>query len=306
MGFPNTTFRSELPHLMRKEFDQSNADTAGYLNVEHDEEGHHTHISAKSLKVKGPVAITGGPLTINGAPVTPGGGTIAPHHATHEPGGSDALVGAAWTGVANTFTQINNFTTILASVDVAATRNLSAAAATFSPFYVIGGINTASIRLALGASNRLSVLEGDSSASEDVEARSYYESPRTVPLGYWIDVPFSAANFTASGGAAWTVAAGNVAVDRYTLIGKTLLWTVYLTGGSISGATPAELYIKIPGGFTVKPYFAAATAQLNDATERRGTVYGNTSVVTIQQNPYAFFNINSSTIVMFTITLEIN
>jgi len=305
MGFPNTTFRSELPHLLRKEFDQSNADTAGYLNVEHDEEGHHTNITAKSLAVKGPVAITGGPLTVNGAPITPSGGTVAPHHATHEPGGSDALVGAAWTGVANTFTQPNNFTTINASVDVLANRNLSAGSAAFSPFYVIGGINTSSIRLALGGSNRLSILEGDGSTWEDIEARSYFETPRAVPMGYWIAVPFSAANFTASGGASWVVAAGNIALNRYTLIGKTLIWSVYIVNSAISGATPAELYIKIPGGFVVNAFAAVATAGLSDGTNRMGTVYGNTTNVVVQQNPYAFFNINSATVVQFTISLEI-
>jgi len=33
-----------------------------------------------------------------------GGGAPDPHHATHEPGGADALVGAAWTTLSNTFT----------------------------------------------------------------------------------------------------------------------------------------------------------------------------------------------------------
>jgi hypothetical protein len=126
--------------------------------------------------------------------------------------------------------------------------------------------------------------------------------------GVWVDVPFSAANFTASGGAAWTVAASNVLLNRYTVIGKTVVWSVYVENTSISGATPAELYIRIPGGFTVKPYSGStATAQLNDATPHGGTVYGhlNGTKVTIQQNPYAFFTANAATVVMFTASLEV-
>lgn len=36
---------------------------------------------------------------------TGGSGGLVTHHTTHEPGGSDALVNAAWTNIANTFTQ---------------------------------------------------------------------------------------------------------------------------------------------------------------------------------------------------------
>jgi len=47
-----------------------------------------------------------------------GGGVLIPHHATHEPGGSDAIVGAAWLDLTNTFTkgQIINPTDGLAHI----------------------------------------------------------------------------------------------------------------------------------------------------------------------------------------------
>lgn len=58
--------------------------------------------------IKGPQGATGsqgsqgatGPQGPQGLP-----GSTAAHHATHEPGGADALVNAAWTTVANAFTQ---------------------------------------------------------------------------------------------------------------------------------------------------------------------------------------------------------
>jgi len=343
MGFPNTTFRTELPPVVRKELDQSNADTAGYLSAEHDEEGRHTHLTAKSLKVKGPVTITGGPLTINGAPVTPGGGTaVAPHHATHEPGGSDPLVGAAWLAQANTFTGWAQFLTadnaslilksllapadgrVIQILDTTAgellIRGLSDDLQSVRPAMLLTVVGDVTVQRDLRAGRNLSVT-GDayanmviatshiySNGGSAIIAGNIYERGRNaVAMGEWQDVPFSAANFTASGGAAWTVAAGNVALNRYALIGKTLIWALYLTGGSISGATPAELYIRVPGGFTVKPYVAGATAQLMDPGAHNGTVYANanTTVVTVQQNPYAFFAINSGMVVMFTISLEI-
>lgn len=47
------------------------------------------------------LAITGTTLSVTG-----GGGSLGPHHTTHEPGGADALVGAAWTAQANVFTAL--------------------------------------------------------------------------------------------------------------------------------------------------------------------------------------------------------
>ena len=49
----------------------------------------------------------------------------------------------------------------------------------------------------------------------------YYESNRGTPLGYWIDVPFSASNY-----GNMTVSASNVVTQAYTLVGKTLLFAV--------------------------------------------------------------------------------
>jgi hypothetical protein len=50
------------------------------------------------------LAMTGTTLSVTG-----GGGSLGPHHTTHEPGGADALVGAAWTGQPNVFTVVQRF-----------------------------------------------------------------------------------------------------------------------------------------------------------------------------------------------------
>jgi hypothetical protein len=63
-------------------------------------------------------------------------------------------------------------------------------------------------------------------------------------------VPFDAGDFTASGSMTWTVAAGDVAYFRYSIIGK--LMTVFLrVNTSTVGGTPSTaLSVKIPGGKT--------------------------------------------------------
>ena len=312
MPLPNTTFRSELPHVVRKELDQSNADTAGYLVTEHDEDGHHTHITAKSLKVKGPVAITGGPLTVNGAPVVPGGGGTAPapHHVTHEPGGADALTqldaGIITTGtladarlspnvaLRNAFNIFTQGQEVAVATPVINLRDTSAPV-NARRFRVLNENQFLYLQAtddAIAASHGYArVSRNGALYSTDVITANgaFYERGRPQAVGDWQDVPYSAANFTASGGASFNVTAGQLALNRYTLIGKTMIWSLFINGASISGATPAELYVKAPGGFTFKPYATLPTGRLHTGgSEFAGTIYTNAAGVTIQANPYQF------------------
>jgi len=73
------------------------------------------------------------------------------------------------------------------------------------------------------------------------------ERNRTTEMGMWIDVPFNAANFIPSAGV-WTVTAGNVPTNRYTLIGKTMIWSVRIAASTISGALNQYLHIYLPAG----------------------------------------------------------
>jgi hypothetical protein len=62
--------------------------------------------------------------------------------------------------------------------------------------------------------------------------------------GEWIDIPYRASDFTASAGT-WTVAPENVTVHAYAEIGKTMLYTLRVTGTTISAA-PHALSVPIP------------------------------------------------------------
>jgi hypothetical protein len=61
------------------------------------------------------------------------------------------------------------------------------------------------------------------------------EKSRIAPIGHWQDTPFNAANFATNVGT-WVVDVGDVALNRYTLVGKTLIWNLQLGTTSLGGA----------------------------------------------------------------------
>jgi hypothetical protein len=144
----------------------------------------------------------------------------------------------------------------------------------------------------------------------DVFLRNVYEQDHQTPMGHWMDVPYSAGNFTANGGMTWNVSAGNVIFNRYTVIGKTLIWLVYIEGASLSGTAGSQLYLALPSGCVgVYRRGVSPTTQLYDGGYHRGWVRvntNNTSVI-LEQDPPAAYALNSGvTYVEFSISLEIN
>jgi hypothetical protein len=79
---------------------------------------------------------------------------------------------------------------------------------------------------------------------------TYTESSRSTPLGYWQDVPFNAANFSALSPMTATVVSGDIYTNRYTLVGKTLTWVLYFYGSATLGGTAQNsIYYTLPGGY---------------------------------------------------------
>lgn len=73
----------------------------------------------------------------------------------------------------------------------------------------------------------------------------------SAPSGAWITPPYNAADFTGSGaGMTWTVQAGDVVTYAYTIIGKTMMLSIYLNTTSVGGTLNDGLGIRIPGGYT--------------------------------------------------------
>lgn len=87
------------------------------------------------------------------------------------------------------------------------------------------------------------------------------EGTRTVPLGQWADVTFAAGNFTSSSGT-WTVEVAEQITFAYTLIGTTMIVSVWIQNTDVSGGQ-SDLYITIPEGLSAANY-NLATCQVRD------------------------------------------
>jgi hypothetical protein len=157
------------------------------------------------------------------APIASG---VAAHHATHEPGGSDALTKLDG-GIILPQTIVD--ASLSANV---ALRNVNN---NFSADQVVNGNIQGQDVYALGVVSSYGA--------------GFMELGRGTPIGYWQDVPFNAANFTAEGGGTWTVDATAVMVNRYTLSGRTMIWRMYVSwfqGTSVIAGNVTRLHLATP------------------------------------------------------------
>lgn len=136
-------------------------------------------------------------------------------------------------------------------------------------------------------------------------AGAIYERGRTIPMGTWQDVPFNAGNFFASSGT-WAVSAGHVARNRYTLIGKTMTWTVRIQNSVTSGPLNQYMHIYLPGGYTSAEHSGMTRAtEMYDGTIDPTRIFplgGN--LITIQKESGVF--LPGVLNIAFTVTFEIN
>jgi len=125
-------------------------------------------------------------------------------------------------------------TSLTASLDVYAQRNINADAAVFSPLFI--------------------------------------EAGRSTALGHWINVPYAASNFVGSQSMIWTVESADVNTYAYTLIGKTMLLSVCIFAASVGGTPDAYLMTRIPGGFSARQQTEALCWVLNNGAVATGRV----------------------------------
>lgn len=234
---------------------------------------------------QGPVGPTGpagpegptGPQGIQG-PIGPTGPAAGPHHATHEPGGSDPLVNNAWTNLNNNF-----------SVD----QSIASGGLILGPTSAVG-------HKLIGVTNGVAITNGINTAYHDLYANRIFERAREpIAMGEWIDVPYLASNFTASGAMIWTVEAADVTSYMYTLIGKTLILTYQFLSTSLTGTADAYVILKIPGGFLPARSFEAIGYALTGAagtytTTRMRVFTGDANILIIQSSglSWAVPNVN--------------
>jgi hypothetical protein len=82
-------------------------------------------------------------------------------------------------------------------------------------------------------------------------------------LGQWQGVTFNAADFSADVGT-WTVAAGDVASNRYVRLGQTAFWSVRVATTDVAGGPAGYLRIALPAGWTVAATTSVRAAFASD------------------------------------------
>lgn len=94
--------------------------------------------------------------------------------------------------------------------------------------------------------------------------------------GTWVDLPYSAGNFTAVGGMTWTVPAANVSTYMYRLEGKQLTLAVHVLNTTLGGTAAQELRVALPPGLTIASQGTGPTWSTQDviiAFFTSGTTY---------------------------------
>lgn len=230
---------------------------------------------------------------------------VAAHHATHEPGGSDALANVAWTTASNTFTQdqtLQKTLPRLGFVDL----NEPANARLFR--LASGGQSLAVFALSDDGTVVQTRPLACSRGGDVVIGRYLYEQTRPAALGHWTDVPFAAGNFSAGGGGAWTVQAGDVVTNRYTQIGQTLLWTLRIQTSTVSGTVTALVLI-LPGSLVAATIGTGVATLLNvGAPANRGDIVvqpGTTYLTITRTDGGALLPVSEAGYVFFTLCSEV-
>lgn len=77
------------------------------------------------------------------------------------------------------------------------------------------------------------------------ETKAILDSP-------WVDVPYAAGNFSASGAMTWTVEAADVVTYRYKMLSDDMMLLQWkITTSSIGGTLSTELHLSVPNGKTI-------------------------------------------------------
>jgi hypothetical protein len=93
-------------------------------------------------------------------------------------------------------------------------------------------------------------VPGNITAGGNVIADAMYEAGRQTPMGYPINVPFNASDFSAASPLVWTVAIGDIATNAYSVIGKQVTWQIVVIGGTLSGSAGPHLKLRMPAGLS--------------------------------------------------------
>ena len=190
----------------------------------------------------------------------------------------------------NLFTSINDAGTIWSGA-------VDGSTGAFSSTLAVTGASTLTGNVSMGGTLALTAAGG-----------TIKERARSTALGEWIAVSYSAGDFTSNTNK-WDVASGDVALNRYTLIGKTLIWSLGISASSVTDASETELRATIPGGFTSAARSYVSVAYMSDNSTLRDDAYASASTSTYvsisRTSGAAWASSTNATSVYFQIAIEI-
>jgi hypothetical protein len=250
--------------------------------------------------IKGPQGIQGiqgiqGPIGNTGP-----SGSTAPHAPNHQLGGSDPLTNNAWLNTANIFSQSQTFTK---AGEVQLTLNDTSQIVNGKIFRIVNalgvmyiqsmnddGVSPAGGYIAVGRAGNLSCTG------------SIAELARSVPIGYWTDVAYNPANFTATGG---TLSGVGQNFFHYMLVGKTM-WLSVGFSATLTG-NASTLNVVLPLSVTIARYSMGTALILNASLYGIGHIQGipGNTYVGIQTGNAANWTAGA-VLGYFTIALNIN
>lgn len=263
----------------------------GYLLKEHKDDGSHSDIHADSVTGAGDVeaggdGLFGGDMIAEyGSGTETGMGVLSSVNGSTllagAPSRHGVLIGGASTGYFLTkqakggaFGGGGTYMLALWDLEQGTTAPALQFALDTGEYTLIDG-GTGSATMRLGNANR-PILEVYST-------NGYYEHGRSLPLGEWTAVSYSAGNFTASAGT-WGVANVDQLVYRYAMVGKTMIVNFEIANTDVSNAG-VTLRLAIPGGFTC----AAETQQFVRAKDNGGAYVVGLAIVAAGATYIEFF-----------------
>lgn len=280
MPYPSVTFGQFLQNATKQEMEQFAALLQGYLSREHDEEGHHTDITATSVTVTGDIEaegdVTADDATFAGnVSINTGGTSLLAKMFTHDGlldenvtrnvsvdstattwGTSGADLTAAMnlrittaSGLAPKLDGLSTDTPAAGTPHGTVYRVFNVSGSTVKVVHESAVASSAAYRIACPGGVDHAVQDGGSfSLLYDATSSRWRLFGLSTAPGLWTAVAHSAGNFTSDSGS-WTVDAGDQTTYAYTLVGKTMTVAFAIVTSDVGG-TPTQLRIAIPGGFT--------------------------------------------------------
>jgi hypothetical protein len=260
--FPSLTFAELLENSTRAELEQFVSLLQGYLSAQHNDDGSHGTITASGdITGEGDGTFDGNVTAdADGTPVEIGNGV------------GDGGSYSASPGIRMTYSDTHDWAVMLGDNFYAGSSrpgmvwkdcaNVSADGTDgFMVLYrsTAVGVTSSEYYLIPATSLNLIYLGADTLGRRIAELNSllvratngYYERGRTAPVGEWTSrtgANFNAADFTASTGN-WTVDSADAITYASSIVGKTMTVAFEIVSTDVS-ATPTELQLVIPGGFT--------------------------------------------------------